>query len=159
MFKLKINLILAIFLFQVPLVLSGNEVQASDNEILLRVHKTPTCGCCKKWIEHLKESGIKSYTLDHENSELENIKETFNIKTKYRSCHTGVSSDGYIFEGHIPSEFISRFLSENHTDAIGLSVPGMPLGSPGMEVGNRFMPYDVLILFKDGTSQVYAEVR
>ena len=70
-----------------------------------------------------------------------------------------VSSDGFIFEGHIPSKFIKQFLSEVHPEAIGLSVPGMPLGSPGMEVDDRFMPYDVLILFKDGTSKVYAEVR
>lgn len=70
-----------------------------------------------------------------------------------------MSSDGYVFEGHIPSKFITQFLSENHPDAIGLYVPGMPLGSPGMEVGNRFMPYKVLILYKDGTSGIYAEVN
>ena len=67
--------------------------------------------------------------------------------------------DGYIFEGHIPGQYIAQFLSEDHPNAIGLSVPGMPVGSPGMEIGNRFMPYDVLILYKDGTSRVFAEVR
>ncbi|MEC7479781.1 MAG: DUF411 domain-containing protein, partial [Pseudomonadota bacterium] len=59
----------------------------------------------------------------------------------------------------IPSKYIEKFLSEDHPDAIGLTVPGMPLGSPGMDFGDRFMPYDVLILFKDGTSKVYAEIR
>ena len=78
---------------------------------------------------------------------------------KYRSCHTTVSSNGLCFEGHIPSKYIEKFLSEDHPDAIGLTVPGMPLGSPGMDFGDRFMPYDVLILFKDGTSKVYAEIR
>ena len=82
-----------------------------------------------------------------------------NIKPEYRSCHNAVSSDGFIFEGHIPSKYIKQFLSESHDDAIGLSVPSMPLGSPGMEFENRFMPYEVLILFKDGSSKVYAEVR
>ena len=81
------------------------------------------------------------------------------IRDRYRSCHTTVSSDGFVFEGHIPSKYVEQFLSEKHTDAIGLSVPGMPMGSPGMEVGDRFMPYDVLILFKDGSSKVYAEVN
>ena len=81
------------------------------------------------------------------------------ISNQYRSCHTGVSKDGYIFEGHIPSIYITQFLSEEHPNAIGLSVPGMPLGSPGMEVEGMFTPYDVLILFKDGSSKVYAEVR
>ena len=87
------------------------------------------------------------------------IKEKYNIEPQYRSCHTAVSSNGLVFEGHIPSKYIKQFLSEDHPEAIGLSVPGMPLGSPGMEVEDRFMPYDVLILYKDGTSKVYAEVR
>ena len=87
------------------------------------------------------------------------IKDSFKIKPEYRSCHTSVSSNGYIFEGHIPSKYIDQFLSEEHPNAIGLSVPGMPLGSPGMEVEGMFTPYNVLILYKDGTSDIYAEVK
>ena len=128
----------------------------SSNSILV-VHKTPTCGCCKKWMKHLEENDFNLSSQDHQN--LNDIKDMHNIKPEYRSCHTAVSSDGFIFEGHIPSKYITQFLSENHDDAIGLSVPGMPLGSPGMEFDDRFMPYDVLILFKDGSSKVYAEVR
>ena len=128
-----------------------------SSESILVVHKTPTCGCCKKWMKHLKENGFNTNPQDHQN--LNDIKDMHNIEPEYRSCHTAVSSDGFIFEGHIPSKYITQFLSENHDDAIGLSVPGMPLGSPGMEFDNRFMPYDVLILFKDGSSKVYAEVR
>ena len=94
---------------------------------------------------------------DHQN--LQKVKDQYSIKPKYQSCHTAVSQDGYIFEGHIPSKFIAQFLSEDHPNAIGLSVPGMPLGSPGMEVEGMFTPYDVLILFNDGSSKVYAEVR
>ena len=90
---------------------------------------------------------------------MQEVKEKYNIKPEYRSCHTGVSEDGYIFEGHIPSKYITQFLSEKNPDAIGLSVPGMPLGSPGMEVGDRFTPYDILILYKDGTHKVYAEIN
>ena len=67
--------------------------------------------------------------------------------------------DGFIFEGHIPAKYIAQFLSENHPNALGLSVPGMPLGSPGMEFDNRFTPYEVLILYKDGSSKVFAEVK
>jgi hypothetical protein len=124
---------------------------------MLLIHKTPTCGCCKEWVKHVKENGFNVHTQDHQS--LLGIKNKHNINPEYRSCHTAVSSDGYVFEGHIPSQFITQFLSENHHDAIGLSVPGMPLGSPGMEVGNRFMPYKVLILYKDGTSGIYAEVN
>ena len=128
-----------------------------SSESILVVHKTPTCGCCKKWMKHLEENDFNLSSKDHQN--LNDIKDMHNIEPKYRSCHTAVSSDGFIFEGHIPSKYIKQFLSENHDDAIGLSVPGMPLGSPGMEFDNRFMPYDVLILYKDGTSKVYAQVN
>ena len=133
------------------------ESLTTDNSQLLLVHKTATCGCCKQWIKHLEKNGFSISTKDHQS--LQDIKESYQIKSEYRSCHTGVSKDGYIFEGHIPSKYITQFLSEEHANAIGLSVPGMPLGSPGMEFEGKFMPYDVLILFKDGTSKVYAEVR
>ena len=131
--------------------------EATDIKISLLVHKTPTCGCCKMWVEHLDKDGFSTLVQDHKS--LQTIKEKYNIKPKYQSCHTGVSKDGYIFEGHIPSKFISQFLLEDHPNAIGLSVPGMPLGSPGMEVDGMFTPYDVLILFNDGSSKVYAQVR
>ena len=137
--------------------LSENHVKNSAFEEMLLVHKTPTCGCCKMWMKHAEESGMTVNSQDHQN--LIRIKEKYQIEPKYRSCHTTVSSDGFVFEGHIPSKYIAQFLSEDHTDAIGLSVPGMPLGSPGMEYENQFSPYDVLILFKDGTSKVYAEIR
>ena len=133
------------------------ESLTTDNSQLLLVHKTATCGCCKQWIKHLEKNGFSISTKDHQS--LQDIKESYQIKSEYRSCHTGVSKDGYIFEGHIPSKYITQFLSEEHSNAIGLSVPGMPLGSPGMEFEGKFMPYDVLLLFKDGTSKVYAEVR
>ena len=146
-------------LFMFSIAFSSFEIQSQEinNKFSLLVHKTPTCGCCKKWIEHLESNGFASVTKDHQS--MQEVKEKYNIKPEYRSCHTAVSEDGYIFEGHIPSKYITQFLSEKNPDAIGLSVPGMPLGSPGMEVGNRFTPYDVLILFRDGTSEVYAEIK
>ena len=96
-------------------------------------------------------------TQDHKS--LMTIKDELGIEPQFRSCHTAVSSDGYFFEGHIPSKYVSQFLKENNQNAIGLSVPGMPLGSPGMEVDGRFTPYEVLIHYRDGTSTIYEEVR
>jgi len=69
-----------------------------------------------------------------------------------------VSTDGFVFEGHIPAKFIHQFLNEKPENAIGLAVPAMPVGSPGMEVGNKFMPYQVLLLKADGSSEIYADV-
>ena len=153
----KKSLLIIFCTFVISIFSFAADTQNINAETSLLVHKTPTCGCCKMWVEHLKMNGLKANTQDHEN--LDEIKKMYGIKPQYRSCHTAVSKDGYIFEGHIPSKYITQFLSENHPNAIGLSVPGMPIGSPGMEVGDRFMPYDVLILFKDGSSNVFAEVR
>ena len=153
----KKSLLIIFCTFVISIFASATDIQNTNAETSLLVHKTSTCGCCKMWVEHLKMNGLKANTQDHEN--LDEIKKMYGIKPQYRSCHTAVSKDGYIFEGHIPSKYITQFLSENHPNAIGLSVPGMPIGSPGMEVGDRFMPYDVLILFKDGSSNVFAEVR
>ena len=151
------NLNQIFFLLVISLCSFGIKSETVDNEVSLLVHKTPTCGCCKMWIKHLEENGFAPSVKDHKR--LQEIKESYDIKPKYRSCHTGVSKDGYIFEGHIPSKYITQFLSEEHPNAIGLSVPGMPLGSPGMEVDGMFTPYNVLILFEDGSSKIYAEVR
>ena len=129
----------------------------SDSNFELLVHKTPTCGCCKMWVKHMEKNGFTVNIKDHQS--LVKIKEELKIEPKHRSCHTGVSSRGHFFEGHIPSEYVSQFLSEDNPDAIGLSVPGMPLGSPGMEVEDRFTPYDVLVHYKDGSTKVYAEIR
>tara|TARA_B100001559_G_scaffold47118_1_gene35623 strand:+ start:826 stop:1296 length:471 start_codon:yes stop_codon:yes gene_type:complete len=129
----------------------------SDSSLELLVHKTPTCGCCKMWVKHMEENGFTVNTKDHQS--LVKIKQELKINPEHRSCHTGVSSQGHFFEGHIPSKYVSQFLSEGNPDAIGLSVPGMPLGSPGMEVEDRFTPYDVLVHFKDGSTKVYAEIR
>ena len=131
--------------------------QNNDSNFELLVHKTQTCGCCKMWVKHMEENGFTVNTKDHQS--LVKIKEELKINPEHRSCHTGVSSQGHFFEGHIPSKYVSQFLSEGNPDAIGLSVPGMPLGSPGMEVEDRFTPYDVLVHFKDGSTKVYAEIR
>ena len=148
---------LIFIIFSISLSSLEQEYTSAQNKFSLLVHKTPTCGCCKKWVKHLEANSFLTMIKDHQN--LQQVKDQYSIKPKYQSCHTAVSQDGYIFEGHIPSKFIKQFLANPEADAIGLSVPGMPLGSPGMEVEGRFMPYDVLVLYKDGSSKVYAEVR
>ena len=130
-------------------------VVQTDNSFL--VYKSATCGCCKKWVSHLKSQGLAASSQDRE--DMSAIKDKFGIGKQYRSCHTGVTKDGYVFEGHIPAKFIAQFLQERPNQAIGLSVPGMPVGSPGMVVSNKFMAYEVLQLNKDGSTQVYAKIK
>ena len=125
----------------------------SNETVSLDVYKSRTCGCCKKWVSHIEDFGFESEV--HHPANLNKIKSDKGIEPRYQSCHTAVSSDGYVFEGHIPGHIIQQFLADPPKDAIGLAVPGMPVGSPGMEVGDRFDPYDVLLLRTDGSSEVY----
>jgi len=127
----------------------------------LTVYKSPTCGCCSKWQDHLTASGLSN---QGQNTELmSQLKNELGIRPQYRSCHTGVSKNGYVFEGHVPAKYIKQFLDNPPDNAIGLSVPAMPIGSPGMEVdngkgGTKFMAYRVLLLKNDGSTEVYASV-
>ena len=139
-----------------------DKTSANPQELALElkhfdVYKSPTCGCCGDWIEHFEESGFSTET--HHPEDLAAVKIQQGIQGNYQSCHTTVSSNGYVFEGHIPAKFIRRFMLNPPTDAIGLTVPGMPLGSPGMEVEDRFTPYQILVLFKDGSNEVYAAIN
>lgn len=128
-----------------------------SNTIPLTTYKSATCGCCKLWVEHARDNGfeIKAQNV----SDLNAIKREFLIAAKFQSCHTSVADNGYVFEGHIPAKLIRQFLQNPPTGARGLSVPAMPLGSPGMEMGDRFVPYKVLQLNKDGSSSVYASIE
>lgn len=123
----------------------------------LEVHKSPTCGCCEAWVTHAQESGFTTHVNDA--SDLNPLKQKHGIEPRYQSCHTAISADGkYFFEGHVPAKLIQRFLTEKPKDAVGLAVPGMPVGSPGMEMGERFQPYQVLQINRDGSAEVYATV-
>jgi len=123
----------------------------------LTVYKSATCGCCKKWVDHLQQQGFKVETLN--SNDLPAIKDKFSIGKQYRSCHTAVSPDNYVFEGHIPAKVIARFLKEKPKGALGLAVPAMPVGSPGMEVKNKFLPYLVLLLKQDGSTSEYTKIN
>jgi len=116
----------------------------------ITVYKSPTCGCCKKWIKHLEKNG---FTVEAYNSRyMSTVKRELGVKPQYHSCHTAMV-DGYYIEGHVPANDIKRLLTEK-PKAIGLAVPGMPMGSPGME-GNRKDPHSVLLISEEDTQQVY----
>lgn len=134
-------------------VASAADVSSASN---LLVMKDPSCGCCTGWIDHATERGFVAQ-ISHP-ADLNGEKLKLGITPQYQSCHTAVSDEGYVFEGHIPANIVQRFLDDVPSDALGLAVPGMPLGSPGMEIGDSFTPYDVLLLKKDGSAQVYAHI-
>lgn len=123
----------------------------SEN-IELTVYKSPTCGCCTKWVTHLEENGFE--VISHDVSDVQVIKQKYGVRHDLASCHTAMVN-GYVIEGHVPASDIKRFLSNPPSNAAGLTVPGMPMGSPGME-GPRKDNYNVYTFSKDGKIEVFA---
>jgi hypothetical protein len=114
----------------------------------VNVHKTPWCGCCAKWADHLEENGFD--VVIHEHEDLTPVRTELGVPGELQSCHTG-EVEGYAVEGHVPASDIRRLLAEMPS-ARGLSVPGMPAGSPGMEMGGRVDAYDVVLFGDEGQS-------
>jgi hypothetical protein len=119
----------------------------------IEVWTGPSCGCCHGWIDHLKANGFEVTTHDGGNTD---ARARLGMPIDYGSCHTGVV-EGYALEGHVPAREVARLLAER-PDAIGLSVPGMPRGSPGMESPSHDL-YDVLLVLRDGRATVFQSYR
>jgi hypothetical protein len=119
----------------------------------VEVFKTATCGCCAKWVEQLRQSGFATKTTDLTLTDLTAVKEKHNVPRALHSCHTAIVG-GYVIEGHTPPADIQRLLKQRPAVA-GLAVPGMPIGSPGMEGPNPQL-YDVLTFDKQGTTRVFS---
>ena len=119
------------------------------------VYKSPTCGCCSLWNRHLEENGFE--IVAHDRTDMTAVKDSLGIPSDLSSCHTAVI-DGYVVEGHVPAASILRLLEER-PEALGLTVPGMPLGSPGMEQGDLKQSYDVLLVDANGEATVYDHIE
>ena len=127
--------------------------QATSTGPLVQVWKDPSCGCCKDWMVYLEKNGFRTQTFDTGNTAM---RQRLGMPQKLGSCHTALV-DGYVIEGHVPAREIQRLLKEK-PQALGLSVPRMPIGSPGMdgpEYGGRKDAYDVLLVAKDGSTTVF----
>lgn len=118
---------------------------------LVRVYKNPACGCCGDWIKHLRANGFEVQAHDVDDTPAHRSR--YGVPDALASCHTALVGD-YVVEGHVPAAEIKRLLREK-PKAAGLAVPGMPIGSPGME-GPRIDPYDVLLFQRNGRFTTYA---
>jgi len=128
--------------------LIGQPALAED----IMVYKSPTCGCCKKWVKHLGKEGFTVKTKNYR--DMKPIKKTFGVEPKFQSCHTAKVGK-YFIEGHVSASDIKRLLKEK-PDIKGLSAPGMPMGSPGME-GHRKDKYNVIAIDKNNKATVYSK--
>jgi hypothetical protein len=133
-------------------------VGRAQDKVLVEVWKSPTCGCCKDWVRHLEANGFAVKTHDSGNTAMRG---RLGIPATLGSCHTALVG-GYAIEGHVPAADIVRLLAQKPQGALGLAVPGMPIGSPGMdgpEYGGRRDAYDVLLVHKAGGQSVFRSYR
>lgn len=133
---------------------SGDDATAGDPAVLpvMTVYQSPTCGCCGKWIEHMEAAGFTVKTI--EQADVSPVKSQYGLPRDLGSCHTAIV-DGYVVEGHVPADLVKKMLREKAPMA-GIAVPGMPIGSPGMEQGGRKDPYKVVAFYRGGGRQIYA---
>jgi hypothetical protein len=122
--------------------------------VTLTIYKSSTCGCCAKWVDHVKAAGFT--TVVHDDEDMEGVKDNLGVPQGVRSCHTA-QVEKYLIEGHVPAEDIQRLLKERPKVA-GLAVPGMPASTPGMAVpGEPHEPYETVAFRLDGTTTTYAK--
>ena len=145
------NLMLA--LAATPAALLAATAQAAPTKQPdVHVWKSPTCGCCTAWVDHMRKAGFVVNITEVDDTGP--TRKRLGMPAKLGSCHTALVG-GYVLEGHVPADDVKRLL-RNKTAGLGLSVPGMPVGSPGMEMGPRLDPYDVLLVQRDGSTSVFS---
>lgn len=125
---------------------------AKSGQPTIEVWKSATCKCCSKWADYLRREGFN--VTVHNEGAMNPLKTRLGVPLPLASCHTGVV-DGYVIEGHVPAADIRKLLSEK-PQALDLAVPGMPIGSPGMEQGDRYDAYETLVFDRSGASQIFA---
>ncbi|MEO6864641.1 MAG: DUF411 domain-containing protein [Gemmatimonadaceae bacterium] len=121
----------------------------------VRVFKDASCGCCKSWVQHMRDNGFQVTAIDEPARVLDSIKTAHGITGATASCHTAEVGN-YVIEGHVPADLVQKLVSEHPSDIAGLSVPGMVTGSPGME-GGAPEHYTVVAMMRDGTTRPYAQ--
>jgi len=119
----------------------------------ITVYKDPSCGCCTKWVDHLRANGFAPEV--HDRSDMEALKDSLGVPATLRSCHTAVVG-AYVIEGHVPAADVKRLIATKPAKTLGVAVPGMPAGSPGMEIGGRVDRYDVVAFAAGGSTRVFA---
>lgn len=124
----------------------------ADQQLTIDVHRDANCGCCTEWMTHMEDNGFK--IRDHVETDMRSVKQRLGVSSQLASCHTAVI-DGKFIEGHVPAQDVQKLIKSD--DLIGLAVPGMPIGSPGMEMGDRKDAYQVIGLRSNGKYQVVAE--
>ena len=143
----------ALVLFaRAPTGVSDKPLPDRAKDDVVTVYKTEACGCCLKWVDHLESNGLDVEVVNVASTAP--ARERFGVPNKLLSCHTG-TINGYWVEGHVPADLVKKLITDKPEDIRGISAPGMPMGSPGME-GPNPVQYDIVAYHADGTTRVYA---
>lgn len=150
--KIKVYLICA--LMSISFYANANE-KKGEQLLGIEVYRSPSCSCCGKWVDHLKKNKftVKTHMVD----DVQVIKDKYGVPVEMASCHTALIG-GYVVEGHVPAADIKKLLKSKPA-VVGVSVPGMPVGTPGMEVGNKKDSYDVVSFDKNKNIQVFSRYK
>ncbi|MBD1919257.1 MULTISPECIES: DUF411 domain-containing protein [Cyanophyceae] len=137
----------------VAIALLGSPIAQAQAATELTVYRSPSCNCCGHWVDHMQAAGftVESVVTD----DMDAIKDQYGVPEALASCHTALI-EGYVIEGHVPASDVQRLLSEQ-PDVLGIAAPGMPVGSPGMETGDRVDPYTVVSFAANGDTATFAE--
>lgn len=127
--------------------------RASAAATRITVYKDPSCDCCKSWVEHLRANGFAPEV--HDRGDMDALKDSLGVPGQLRSCHTAVV-EKYLIEGHVPAADVKQLLATKPAKTMGVAVPGMPAGSPGMEMGGRVDRYDVIAFAPGGATRIFA---
>ena len=119
----------------------------------ITVYRTPTCGCCEGWVEHLQQHNFQVTDLIKPEADIQTIRQKHNLPSQLASCHTA-EMNGYLVEGHVPVEDVKKLLVQKPNIA-GIAVPGMPIGTPGMEMGNQKQSFEVISFQQNGKVEVF----
>jgi hypothetical protein len=134
-------------------IVGGSQLASAQAPTPIAVYKDPNCGCCAKWVDHMKASGFTASVT--ETSDMNAIKTRYHVSEGLRSCHTTIAG-GYVIEGHVPAADVKRLLTQKPKGIAGLAIPGMPASAPGMD-GTPFASYDVLAFDQTGKTSVFAK--
>jgi len=143
---------MALLVLLLSLGVARGEAPAADP--VIKVWKTPSCGCCGKWVTHMQQAGFRLEVTDV--PDVDPVKAANGLPLRLASCHTALV-DGYVIEGHVPASEVRRLLKER-PGILGLAAPGMPAGSPGMDIPGS-PPFDVLAVGRDGATRVWSTQR
>jgi hypothetical protein len=146
------GLVMASLFLSAPSAPHASHGSPSVAAIRMTVYKDPNCGCCHNWVEYMRKHDFDVVVRD--TSDMSGAKSTGRVPARLQTCHTAFVN-GYVVEGHVPAADVKRMLAEKPRIA-GIAVAGMPIGSPGMEVGTRVDKYDVIAFNRDGTTQIFA---